>query len=481
MRDLPGAAIDVLRAAAAVRDAGRLWAVSATGLRAGPHPWFDELVQLARHAMGVPIVLLVLVERHREILPGSVGLPQPWQQRRETPLTLSIGQYVVGAGAILAIADVRRDPVLHTSDAIRDLGVTAYAGAPVRGRDGHVLGAVCAIDAEPRAWTEPELAGLDRLAARCGRKLLELSAAAPPAADARAPAAALPGERPPPGHGRIRPLWTPRELPAALTLDGRPPTRAGSAEVVVTGRWSGEPATAIIRTTDEPAAVRRFRRRVEVAQAFTRTPPWVTVEEHRWHDEQMLVVSRPVGEPLQHGTDSPPAIDASDWSAAQRLGALLSVWRPSPAEARRWSVDYGAWIARHARTGHLTADDADRLDTLLRGCGADRAFAHGHLTPSDVIRLPSGRLALTGFGDAGMYVAGIDLATLALAAPDAPARLAVCRRAAEADIVEPFAVNLLLCAADVAARPPVSREPRLLARRHSVLLGARRLFAQLAA
>ncbi|MEV6930466.1 GAF domain-containing protein [Dactylosporangium sp. NPDC051485] len=463
--------IDVLTTAAAVRDVARLHAVAATGLRAQPEPWCDRVVQLTARLLQVPIVLLVLVERFRQIMPGATGLPEPWQRRRETPLSHSICQYVVGAGRSLAIADLRRHPVLHTSDAIGDLGVTAYAGAPVHGRDGHVLGTLCVIDGAARAWSGPELAALHRAAARCSRKLQALESSPPPVR--REPL--VPAAPPPPPAGRAAGdvmLWTPGGLPAALTLDRRFPAQSGAAELTLAGRWHGEPVAVIVRTADHPGAVRRFRRRLGVAQAFRRCPPRLPVPQYRWHDDRTLVITRALGEPLR-------GRGGTDWAAATHLAALLSTWRPTPSDARRWTVDYAAWIARHERAGRLSGDEADRLAVLVRRCQDDRTFAHGSLSPRDVVRLASGRLALTGFTHAGMYLAGIDLAALAFAAPEPGLRRAIDARAVNADIVEPFAVNLLLHAADRAARPPgpvpAVRVAALLdARRH-----ARRLLADL--
>ncbi|MFG2041845.1 GAF domain-containing protein [Dactylosporangium sp. NPDC048998] len=466
--------IDVLGTVTAVHDAARLHAVAATGLGAAPHPWFDHVVAYARRVLGVPIALVVLVERTRQILPGSAGLPEPWQHRRETPLTHSICQYVVGARTRLAIDDVRRDPVLHSSDAIRDLGVTAFAGVPVRGRGGHVLGALSAIDSRPRVWTAQELATLDRIAARCDRKLLALSvgpAPSEPAPGHRAvPAARCPSSTPVTRGD----LWTPRRLPAGATLDRRLPLRTDGADAVLSGRWKGESVAVIIRTADDPPAVRRFRRRREVAQAFRRTPPLVLADEHRWHDDRTLVVSRAVGEPLQAGPDDPPVTDRARWARLIQAAALLSTWRPAPEEVDAWTVDYDAWIARHERGGHLSAGDVRRLRDLLDRCRADRTFAHGNLTPRSVLQLPSGRLALTDFADAGLYLAGFDLAALLLAAPDAQVGRDIDDRVHDADIAEPFLVNLMLRTADEAATAPAPTTTPGLARRRAALVGARR-------
>jgi GAF domain-containing protein len=62
------------------------------------------------------------------------------------------------------LADARRDPRLRGNGALRDLGVVAYVGAPLITRDGHALGALCAVDVRPRDWTADEVATLVDLA-----------------------------------------------------------------------------------------------------------------------------------------------------------------------------------------------------------------------------------------------------------------------------------------------------------------------------
>ena len=47
----------------------------------------------------------------------------------------------------------------------------AYAGMPLLGERGHVLGVLCAIDHQPRAWSPDDLATLARLAERARAEL----------------------------------------------------------------------------------------------------------------------------------------------------------------------------------------------------------------------------------------------------------------------------------------------------------------------
>ena len=60
---------------------------------------------------------------------------------------------MVATGAPLLVQDARGHPLVADNLAVPDLGVLAYLGMPLATADGHVLGALCAIDTAPRTWT----------------------------------------------------------------------------------------------------------------------------------------------------------------------------------------------------------------------------------------------------------------------------------------------------------------------------------------
>jgi signal transduction histidine kinase len=149
-----------------LHDRTRLEALRATGLLdSAPDEPFDRLTRLACRLLGVPVALLSLVEADRQFFKSMVGLPQPWALLRETPLSHSFCQHVVARGAPLLLQDARTHPVLGANLAVRDLGVVAYLGMPLTTPEGQVLGALCAIDTEPRSWTPGDAAALRDLAA----------------------------------------------------------------------------------------------------------------------------------------------------------------------------------------------------------------------------------------------------------------------------------------------------------------------------
>ncbi len=159
-----------------IRDGARLAALRDLSLLdATEQESFDRLTRLATAALGVPVSLVSLVDADRQFFLSQQGLGDQWAQARQTPLSHSFCQHAVATRQPLVISDAREDPRVDGNLAIRDLGVIAYAGIPLILDDGHAVGAFCAIDSQPRDWTEAELAVLKDLAATV-TELLDLRA-----------------------------------------------------------------------------------------------------------------------------------------------------------------------------------------------------------------------------------------------------------------------------------------------------------------
>lgn len=142
-----------------------------TALTCAPDRRFDAIAALAARLVDAPTALVTLVDRTQQVIPGAAGLPSPWQELRFTPLTHSFCQHVVRTGASLVVADAREVRELAGSPAITDFGVIAYAGFPIVDNHGRPVGSLCAIDREPRHWTEQECAILTELAGFCSNEL----------------------------------------------------------------------------------------------------------------------------------------------------------------------------------------------------------------------------------------------------------------------------------------------------------------------
>ncbi|MDG4808251.1 SpoIIE family protein phosphatase [Micromonospora sp. WMMD1120] len=156
---------------ASLGDPARLRALADTGLDAEPDEAFDRFARLVSDLLETPIALVSLVSADRQFFPGAVGLPQPWSERRQTPLSHSFCQHVVDIEVPMVLPDARIYPRVRNNLGIEDLGVVAYAGMPLTDLSGRVLGSLCAIDSKPRAWTKAQLRTLADLAAACSSEL----------------------------------------------------------------------------------------------------------------------------------------------------------------------------------------------------------------------------------------------------------------------------------------------------------------------
>ncbi|MBT0993775.1 SpoIIE family protein phosphatase [Cellulomonas sp. DKR-3] len=146
-------------------------------------PVYDRFARLVHAYLGVPVALVTFVGADGQRFPGAVGLPEPWQSLRGTPLSHSFCQHVVAQDRPLVVSDARTVDLLRDNLAIPDLDVIAYAGYPLRDLQGRAVGSLCAIDGTPREWTPDQLAVLEDLALACASEV-QLREAAALAADA---------------------------------------------------------------------------------------------------------------------------------------------------------------------------------------------------------------------------------------------------------------------------------------------------------
>jgi two-component sensor histidine kinase len=123
-------------------------------LDTGPEPFFDRLTALAAKLFETNTALLSLVDIDRQYFKSQCGLPQPFSQTLQTPLSHSFCKHVVETQEKLIVGDARIHPIVSTNPAVTDLGVIAYLGVPVRSRAGEVLGSFCVLDTKPRNWSD---------------------------------------------------------------------------------------------------------------------------------------------------------------------------------------------------------------------------------------------------------------------------------------------------------------------------------------
>lgn len=161
-----------------ITDPARLRAVAASGLMdTPPERAFDDLVTAAARALDAPYAFLTVVDEARSFWKASVGVEPDGP--RGTSVDGSFCRYVIETPAPLLIPDARIDPRACRNPAVTALGVVAWAGVPLMGADGQVLGSFCVVDTRPRAWEERHgevlqaLAGLARHQIGLRRRMVE--------------------------------------------------------------------------------------------------------------------------------------------------------------------------------------------------------------------------------------------------------------------------------------------------------------------
>ena len=103
--------------------------------------------------------MVSLVDDHRQFFKSIVGL-----EVSETPLSHSFCKHVVALRAPLIVPNARLHPLVCDNPAIEAARIIAYLGIPLSTPDGQPIGSLCAIDHEPREWTEENQRMLEDLA-----------------------------------------------------------------------------------------------------------------------------------------------------------------------------------------------------------------------------------------------------------------------------------------------------------------------------
>jgi PAS domain S-box-containing protein len=149
----------------ALHDPTRLAALHRLGLLdSDAEEAFDRLTRLVRQLLDVPSSAITLVDDRRQFFKSASGLTGRLAAERGSPLSHSFCQHVVTRGEALVVGHAPGHPVVGDNPGIREFGVMAYLGLPVRSPDGQVIGTLCAFDVKPRQWTPQQVAAMSDLA-----------------------------------------------------------------------------------------------------------------------------------------------------------------------------------------------------------------------------------------------------------------------------------------------------------------------------
>lgn len=132
---------------------------------------FDRLAALARDLLGAPMAMVSLIDETRQWFKARVGI-----ELREVPRELAFCDHTIRGGPdkLLVVPNLTADPRFASNPLVTgDPHLRFYAGAPLVGPGGAVLGTISVLSPEPRpdGLSEVEARGLRNLAAMAADEL----------------------------------------------------------------------------------------------------------------------------------------------------------------------------------------------------------------------------------------------------------------------------------------------------------------------
>lgn len=129
---------------------------------------FDRITRLAERLFRTPVVMMTLIEKERQWFKSARG-----HLFTETPRSESFCQYTILEDGPLIIPNATVDAKFRSIPAVTHMGVKFYAGVPVRYNGSHIVGTLCVLDFEERAFPDDDLQALHDLA-RCVESELKI-------------------------------------------------------------------------------------------------------------------------------------------------------------------------------------------------------------------------------------------------------------------------------------------------------------------
>ncbi|MEV4638825.1 ATP-binding protein [Actinoplanes sp. NPDC049548] len=121
----------------------------------------DQVAALVARATHSTCGLVHFVDGNRLLLYGGHGLRVPRADFDDLPIGDTLAGIVVSTGEELVVEDLAADARVPAGSPIRRHGLPgAYLARPIRDERGAILGVCCAVDAEPRRWSEDDRAAV---------------------------------------------------------------------------------------------------------------------------------------------------------------------------------------------------------------------------------------------------------------------------------------------------------------------------------
>ncbi|HYD60171.1 MAG TPA: EAL domain-containing protein [Noviherbaspirillum sp.] len=119
-------------------------------------PQFDDIVDLAAGICETPMALISLLDEKRQWLKSRIGL-----EMTETPMEIGFCRYTIRQSDVFIVQDASTDPEFARNPLVTGPpNVRFYAGAPLRARNGCMLGSLAVLDHEPRTLNHLQMTAL---------------------------------------------------------------------------------------------------------------------------------------------------------------------------------------------------------------------------------------------------------------------------------------------------------------------------------
>jgi signal transduction histidine kinase len=127
---------------------------------------FEEAAQTVSRMLAVPICVLSVLDRERQLFKAtmglsSLGLMNQLASTRELPRQESFCTHVVESGQTLILNDTTQHPAFAKSLLVQQYGIQAYLGVPLITSGGCCIGTLAVMDLLPRQFTPQEVAILE--------------------------------------------------------------------------------------------------------------------------------------------------------------------------------------------------------------------------------------------------------------------------------------------------------------------------------
>ena len=121
---------------------------------------FDRIVRLASQVLGVPIAYIALIDANRQWFKAKCGLATD-----ETGRDVSFCGHAIQHRGPLIVPDAKLDKRFHDNPLVTgEPHIRFYAGYPLAGPGGHLVGTLCIASPQPRELAAAELALFEQFA-----------------------------------------------------------------------------------------------------------------------------------------------------------------------------------------------------------------------------------------------------------------------------------------------------------------------------